>query len=545
MVARKAILRVRPDSSFSTQYPVVPVLVAPQGQSGAAESWGRRFVRRLDRPFDRVFGAGESPLRHLGALGVFFFVLLSVSGAYLYAVLDTSATGAYRSIDRLTRDGSSLGGLLRGIHRYAADAMVLCTFLHLAREWLLGRFRAFRWFSWLTGVLLLLFMFSSGIGGFWLNWDQLGQFSALATAEWLDRWPIFASPLTRNFLTADAVSDRLFSLFVFVHIGVALALLLGLWFHVQRISRADVLPPQRLMLGTGVSLLLLAVLAPVVSQAPAESSVLPASLPVDWFVLFPHPLMYATTPTVLWLVVVLSIGALLALPLLSRRQRLPVAVVDPAHCNGCRRCFDDCPYAAVTMVAHIGGVQGREMAQVDTDLCASCGICVGACPSSTPFRGSEKLVTGIDLPQAPIDQLRARLRHELAGTEPHTAVVIFGCDQGARIDSLADAHTIPFSLACIGMLPPSFVEYALRDGAAAVVVTGCRARGCEFRLGAQWTEERLAGNREPHLRRGVAAVQVETVWAERGEEGRVRAAIAALRRRVSLGIEEQKAEHLQ
>lgn len=147
MVARKAILRVRPDSSFSTQYPVVPVLVAPQGQSGAAESWGRRFVRSLDRPFDRVFGAGESPLRHLGALGVFFFVLLSVSGAYLYAVLDTSATGAYRSIDRLTRDGSSLGGLLRGIHRYAADAMVLCTFLHLAREWLLGRFRAFRWFS--------------------------------------------------------------------------------------------------------------------------------------------------------------------------------------------------------------------------------------------------------------------------------------------------------------------------------------------------------------------------------------------------------------
>ena len=98
-----------------------------------------------------------------------------------------------------------------------------------------------------------------------------------------------------------------------------LALLLGLWFHVQRISRADVLPPRRLMLGTGVSLLLLAVLAPVVSQAPAESSVLPASLPVDWFVLFPHPLMYATTPMVLWLVVVLGIGALLTLPLLRRR----------------------------------------------------------------------------------------------------------------------------------------------------------------------------------------------------------------------------------
>ena len=32
---RKAILRVRPDSSFSTQYPVVPVLVAQQAQCAA------------------------------------------------------------------------------------------------------------------------------------------------------------------------------------------------------------------------------------------------------------------------------------------------------------------------------------------------------------------------------------------------------------------------------------------------------------------------------------------------------------------------------
>ncbi len=504
-------------------------LVEKQQAHPDPDTRGRRLVRWLDGRFDRFFGAVDSPLRHLGALGFFFFVLLCVSGFYLYAVLDTSATGAYRSIDDLTRSGTSLGGLMRSLHRYTADAMVLCTLLHLAREWLLGHFRGFRWFSWLTGVPLLLFMFSSGIGGFWLNWDQLGQFSAQALAEWLDRWPVFASPLMRNFLTAGAVSDRLFSLFVFVHIGVALLLLLGLWFHVQRISQIDAFPPKRLMLGASLSLLALAAMVPVISGPAADASVSPTQLPLDWILLALHPLMYATTPALLWAFVALAFAMLLMLPLVGRRRQAPVAVVDPEHCNGCRRCFDDCPYAAVTMVAHSGGVAGRAMAKVDADLCASCGICVGACPSSTPFRGSERLVTGIDLPDAPIDALRDRLRRALQAVAPGTAVVVYGCDQGANVNALADAGTIAFSLRCVGVLPPSFVDYALRDGAAAVVVAGCRDRGCEYRLGSRWTGERMAGSREPHLRRSAQSGRMALVPAERGEEQRIADAIVALR----------------
>ena len=50
-------------------------------------------------------------------------------------------------------------------------------------------------------------------------------------------------------------------------------------------------------------------------------------------------------------------------------------------------------------------------------------------------------------------------------------------------------------LDCTGQLPPSFVEYALRDGAAGVLVSGCKPGGCEFRLGTRWTEERLLGLR--------------------------------------------------
>ena len=53
----------------------------------------------LERSIDALLGPAGNPLRHLGALGLLLFWLLAGSGIYLYAVLDTSATGAWHSID--------------------------------------------------------------------------------------------------------------------------------------------------------------------------------------------------------------------------------------------------------------------------------------------------------------------------------------------------------------------------------------------------------------------------------------------------------------
>ncbi|MDO9165383.1 MAG: hydrogenase iron-sulfur subunit [Rhodoferax sp.] len=502
-------------------------------QQLAPERFGRSVVRRAERGFDSVFGSRLNPLRHLGSLGFLFFWIVAVSGIYLFAVLDTSATGAYRSIDELSRKQWYLGGLLRSVHRYAADAFVIVMVAHLIREWVFGHFRGFRRFSWLTGVPLLLFGFACGVGGFWLNWDQLGQFSALATAEWLDGLPVFASPLTRNFLSAAAVSDRLFSLFVFIHLGLPLLLLFGLWFHIQRISLADVFPPRALAAGTATALFVLAALKPVLSHPAADLSQVPATLAIDWILLFIHPLMYITSAGFVWSTLGGVLFLLLLLPFLPQTRVFPVAKVDPDNCNGCRRCFEDCPYAAVTMVPHPNRRVARQMAQVDADLCASCGICVGACPSSTPFRSVSELVTGIDLPHSPINNLRQQLQEALARLDTEHKLVIFGCDHGASVDALRGPGVAAFSLVCTGMLPPSFVEYALRDGASGVLVSGCRSGGCEFRLGQKWTEERLLGLREPHLRAAVPRDRFQMVWADAGDQAALRTALSTLRQRIA------------
>ncbi len=80
---------------------------------------------------------------------------------------------------------------MRSFHRYASDAMVLAMVLHLVRHYVFDHYRSFRWFSWVSGVILLWLTYITGINGYMLPWDGTAQFVTIATAEWLDWLPVF------------------------------------------------------------------------------------------------------------------------------------------------------------------------------------------------------------------------------------------------------------------------------------------------------------------------------------------------------------------
>ncbi len=460
-------------------------------------------------------------LRQLGGLAFFLFWIVAATGIYLYVFLDTSVAGAWRSVESM--------GVMRSLHRYASDALVVAIFAHLLREYILGHAHGFRWFSWVSGVPLIVLLYASGIGGFWLAWDQLALFSATATAEWFDWLGLSSEPFVRNFLSSDQVIDRLFTLFIFLHIGIPLALLLGMWVHVQRISRPDSLPSRPLAAGTALALLVLAIAWPVQSHPPANPAQVPASVALDWFWLFPHPLMYATSPGALWAMLSGVLLLLLAVPWLGRRAGLPVAVVSERDCNGCGRCFVDCPYSAIVLVPHVSKRIAPRMARVQPALCAGCGICASACPSSTPFRSSDTFASGIDMPGRRIADLRGELERALAALSAGPRIVVFGCDHGADAAAVRSADTAAMSLICAGMLPPSFVEYALRSGADGVYVTGCAGGACDYRFGQRWLEQRFAGTREPHLRANVPHERLRVEWAGDGSVIELARRVAAFR----------------
>lgn len=506
--------------------PISPALGAPAAAGGVASGRTTRAVRALERAFDRAFGAAANPLRQLGALAFWFFWLVVASGIYLYIFFDTSVDGAYESVERLTREQWYAGGVMRSLHRYASDAFLVVTVLHLARELALGRFSGFRWFSWVSGVPTLVLILVAGVVGYWLVWDERAQFVGIAVTEWAAALPGFGPEMVRNFIVEGAIADRFFSLLVFIHIAVPLFLLAAMWLHLQRIARARTWPERPLLWGSLAMLVALSLARPAVSLAPADPALAPVALPLDWFYLFPLPAMYAASAELVWLALGGALAALFALPWVVRAPRPPAARVSPANCNGCARCFADCPYAAVVMREHPDGRPGKRIAVVLEDLCAACGICAGACPSSTPFRSGERLVTGIDMPQLPVEGLRAGLERALAAG---ARLIVFACDHGASASSLERADLAVFGVPCVAQVPPSFVDYALRAGAAGVLVARCPEHDCEFRLGSRWAADRLAGRREPHLRPSVPRERVRVVEAAREDAGTLEAAAAAFR----------------
>lgn len=524
----------------------IPLISQPPALPAPKRSLALRALQAVERPFDRAFGSRDNPWNNLGALSYFFFWIVAATGLYLYIVFDTSVLGVYASVQAITAQWY-FGGVIRSLHRYASDAMAVTMTLHLLREFLKGRYAGFRWFSWVSGVPLIWLLFASGINGYWLVWDRLAQFVAIGTAELLDWLPVFGGAMVRNFLTPDSISDRFFSLLVFLHIGLPLLLLAGMWIHIQRISRANINPSRRLGWAVFAMMLVLSLVKPAVSMAPADIAQTVPTLPLDWFYLAVYPLMYAWSPAAVWALLGGVTVLLFAVPLLVRRKRAPVAVVNLSNCNGCGRCVNDCPYSAVTMRPRSDGAPHAFEAVVNPDLCASCGICAGACPSSTPFRSIKELVTGIDMPQHPVDTLRSGMEtalKRLAARPAASRVVVFGCSCAAPAAPLAGEDVEVVGLICSGQLPPSFVEYALRNGADGVVVSGCADGDCEFRLGQRWTTERLAAKREPHLRRGnVDVARLHVVEAGAADAGRLKSELAAFRARLAQTGEHSGANH--
>jgi len=277
---------------------------------------------RAEALFNRAFGDKANPLYHLGAISFWLFWVVGASGLYLYAFFDTSVTGAYRSVQALTEDQWYAGGVLRSVHRYASDAMVVTMVIHALRHYAYDRMRGFRWFSWVTGVALFWLVYAAGANGYMLPWDGLAQFVTQASFEWLDALPGFGGTLIRNFIRPESVSNRLFSLLVFIHIGLPLVALLLLWIHVQRVPKAQTQPPRPIALAVLATLTLLAIVLPVASQGGvANLARQPTVLALDWFLLALYPLVYVWPLAAVWALVGGGTLLLVALPWLPPRRR--------------------------------------------------------------------------------------------------------------------------------------------------------------------------------------------------------------------------------
>lgn len=288
-----------------------------------------------------------------------------------------------------------------------------------------------------------------------------------------------------------------------------------------------------LLVGTFLMLLVLSFAEPAVSHKIADLGKVPTELKLDWYYLWAYPMIEELGPGFMWGFAFVGTLLLILIPWLPPRRRRSPARIDLANCNGCTRCYVDCPFSAIEMVARSDGAPFEREAKVDSELCVSCGICAGACPTSTPFRRASELSPGIDLPDFTMADLRARTLAAAKGLSGRDRILVFDCEHALDTKRLAIANAGVVRIRCAAMLPPSFLDFVLsRDLADGVVLTGCREGQCQYRLGNQWVEERLDGVRDPRLRKRVLRQRLLKFWAATTDAAAFCTAVADFKRRL-------------
>lgn len=458
------------------------------------------------------FPGSDNPMQHLGSMSIFFCWIILISGIWLLIFFHTSVNGAFESVEYLTREQWYLGGIMRSLHRYASDAVILTTLIHIVREFSRDTYRLKHWFSWVAGLPLVWMIFLLGISGYWLVWDELAQYVAITSSELLDAIPIFTSKMAANFLLDSSLSDRFFTLMAFMHlIGLPIFLVFGIWLHIFRLTRPKITPPKRLMAGTLMAMLVLALFFPAYSQEKANLALAPQTIEIDWFYLHIYPLVQTWSPGWVWLLLTGLTALIFFAPWLPKGIAKKAAVVDLDNCNGCQRCADDCPYGAIQILPRSDGKRYEHEAVVDPDLCTSCGICVGSCPTATPFRSQSALIPGIDIPRRSAKDLKRSI-DETTTSKP--LVLAFACSGSTELAWLAANGKAVVEVVCTGQIPPSYLDYILsKNLCSRILLTGCGGN-CRFRFGPQWTEQRIKRERDPNLRRRVGAHRIAMAWCE-------------------------------
>ncbi len=339
---------------------------------------GQKIFLRIEDLLNKTLGSEQNVLYYHGALPNFFLWVLLLSGLLLFVYYMPTLEGAYLSVEYITGK-VAFGDMIRGIHRYAADGMLISVLLHALRVYFTDRYRQYRIIAWYSGIALFFMMTMIGISGYILVWDERSYLIVMKMTDFLNSVPLIGAGMARGFVNDDVISNYTMAMAFFLHTGLSFALLVMLWVHYMRISR----PVVNVTWGIGALLmgtvLITAGLYPATSGPEAITTAVPQYFAMDWFYLWIFPVIDALGNGITWIALLGVTTLVVLLPnFIDGGDREP-AYVDADHCVGCKLCSVDCPYEAIYMAPRTDGSRYKEIAVVVSDRCSECGLCVGAC----------------------------------------------------------------------------------------------------------------------------------------------------------------------
>ena len=121
----------------------------------------------LDKPIPKGLNLSYC----FGGITFFLFVMLAVTGYFMTLYYVPSPEQAYDAVDYLTFE-VPMGQVIRGVHHWSANLMMVTIFLHMVRVFVYGAYKKPREINWMSGVCLLCLVMGFGFTGYLLPWDQ-------------------------------------------------------------------------------------------------------------------------------------------------------------------------------------------------------------------------------------------------------------------------------------------------------------------------------------------------------------------------------------
>lgn len=117
-----------------------------------------------------------------GGITLFLFMIQVATGILLTLYYRPAPEAAYQSVRHITND-VNLGWLVRGIHHWAANLMVLTVFIHILRVFFTGAYKPPRDLNWVVGTILFFMVMGFAFTGYLLPWDQLSYWATTVGTE--------------------------------------------------------------------------------------------------------------------------------------------------------------------------------------------------------------------------------------------------------------------------------------------------------------------------------------------------------------------------
>lgn len=229
-----------------------------------------------------------------GGTAVFLVLVLVVTGAlemFYYVPTPGEAARSVQVISYLV----PFGGLVRNLHYWAAQLLLLVSAVHLARIVFTGAYAPPRRFNYLLGLALFVLAILLDFTGYILRWDQGIQWALVVGTNLLKTIPLIGDSLYIFAVGGTQPGLPTLTRFYAWHIfGLMLVFVFLIGWHAFRVRRDGgiAVPPPNLradkarisryelvrrevlaMLFTGAALLLLATFVPAPIAAPLPASV--------------------------------------------------------------------------------------------------------------------------------------------------------------------------------------------------------------------------------------------------------------------------------